>query len=64
MVDSGKEKAATFHDEKYQGGKTLPFLDYEFTENKRQLKVKNFLKATKEVKDLLGYSVIDGRNKN
>eukprot|EP00957_Ditylum_brightwellii_P145036 11045782-Ditylum_brightwellii.AAC.1 len=31
MVDSGKEKAATFHDKKYQGGKALPFLDHDFT---------------------------------
>eukprot|EP00957_Ditylum_brightwellii_P060142 4567179-Ditylum_brightwellii.AAC.1 len=31
MVNSGKEKAATFHDIKYQGGKALPFLGHDFT---------------------------------
>eukprot|EP00957_Ditylum_brightwellii_P112473 8575233-Ditylum_brightwellii.AAC.1 len=31
MADSGKEKAAAFHDTKYQGGKALPFLDHDFT---------------------------------
>eukprot|EP00957_Ditylum_brightwellii_P101700 7750540-Ditylum_brightwellii.AAC.1 len=31
MADSGKEKVATFHDKKYQGGKALPFLDHDFT---------------------------------
>eukprot|EP00957_Ditylum_brightwellii_P050883 3858746-Ditylum_brightwellii.AAC.1 len=31
MADSGKEKAATFHNKKYQGGKALPFMDHDFT---------------------------------
>eukprot|EP00957_Ditylum_brightwellii_P044594 3381291-Ditylum_brightwellii.AAC.1 len=35
-----------------------------FSESKRKLKVKKFLKSAKEVKDLLDYSVIDRRNKN
>eukprot|EP00957_Ditylum_brightwellii_P078642 5978657-Ditylum_brightwellii.AAC.1 len=30
----------------------------------RCLKVKNFLKSAKDVKDLLGYNTIDGRYKN
>eukprot|EP00957_Ditylum_brightwellii_P180514 13750264-Ditylum_brightwellii.AAC.1 len=35
-----------------------------FSGDKRQLKVKNFLKSAKKVKDLLDYSATDGRNKN
>eukprot|EP00957_Ditylum_brightwellii_P185232 14105280-Ditylum_brightwellii.AAC.1 len=31
MEDFGKEKAAAFHDKRYQGGKALPFLDHTFT---------------------------------
>eukprot|EP00957_Ditylum_brightwellii_P210468 15365003-Ditylum_brightwellii.AAC.1 len=91
MVDSEKEKIAVFHDKKYQGGKTLPFLDHDFTcyhttelyqwevdiqllakgtmqlnlasgiggkvkALLRRLKVENFPKSVKEVKDLLDYS--------
>eukprot|EP00957_Ditylum_brightwellii_P027973 2113313-Ditylum_brightwellii.AAC.1 len=31
MADSGKEKAAAFHDKQYQEGKALPFLDHDST---------------------------------
>ena len=31
MADSGKENAVSYQDKKYQGGKTLPFLDHDFT---------------------------------
>eukprot|EP00957_Ditylum_brightwellii_P085959 6539904-Ditylum_brightwellii.AAC.1 len=118
MAGSGKENAVSFQDKKYQGRKTLLFLDHDFTgyhtiewyqwevnvqllakgasqlnlangivgkvkallvklyavhriyminifsENKRQLKVENFPKAAKEIKDLLNYNIIDGCNKN
>eukprot|EP00957_Ditylum_brightwellii_P117027 8926661-Ditylum_brightwellii.AAC.1 len=31
MTESGTENAISFQDKKYQGGKTLPFLDHNFT---------------------------------
>eukprot|EP00957_Ditylum_brightwellii_P193699 14750358-Ditylum_brightwellii.AAC.1 len=31
MADSGKENAVPFQDEKYKGGKALPFFDHDFT---------------------------------
>eukprot|EP00957_Ditylum_brightwellii_P052310 3967563-Ditylum_brightwellii.AAC.1 len=35
-----------------------------FSQNKRQLEVDNFPKSANDAKDLLDYSVINGRNKN
>eukprot|EP00957_Ditylum_brightwellii_P120716 9207424-Ditylum_brightwellii.AAC.2 len=117
MADFEKEKATAFHDKKYQGGKALPFLDYDFTghhttewyqwevnvlllakgamqlnsvngigrkvkalliklytvhrkdminifsDSKRQLEVKIFLKSAKDVKHLLDYSIITEETK-
>eukprot|EP00957_Ditylum_brightwellii_P117065 8929680-Ditylum_brightwellii.AAC.1 len=90
MADSEKENTVPFQDKKYQGGKTLPFLDNDFTGYHTMewyqweiniqlldngaaqlnsvndiggkvklllwLKVENFPKAAKDVKDLLDYN--------